>query len=396
MVGCGETYLSAFALAVGLGPVAAGMVASVPILVGAVVQLVTPLGVKALGTNRGWVVLCTILQSVSFVPLIAWAIRGHATLVELLVAASIYWAAGMAGVPAWNTWMGTLVPPRMRTTYFAQRNRLGQFGAFFGFVIGGLILQQGERRGNPLVAFAVLFAIAAACRLLSTGCLLACRELVVPTRPDVGPSQGLVARARAAVTEMAASPSGTLITFLWCFMFGAHFSAPYFTPYMLREMGFSYGGFMLVMATGFLAKAVAMPSLGRLGSRIGSVRLLWVGGLVCAPLALLWIVSENVGYLVAVQVLAGTAWACFELAVALLFFDAVREHERTGVLTVYNLGLAIATVAGAAAGGALLRLLGEDRLAYFAVFVVASLVRLATLPLLRRVRHAEPRPRTAD
>ena len=39
MVGCGETYLPAFALALGLGPIVAGMVASVPLLVGATVQL---------------------------------------------------------------------------------------------------------------------------------------------------------------------------------------------------------------------------------------------------------------------------------------------------------------------------------------------------------------------
>ena len=386
MVGCGETYLPAFALAVGLGPVAAGLVASVPILVGAVVQLITPLAVEKLGTNRGWVVACTILQAASFFPLVAWAIRGHATLTELLVAASVYWAAGMAGVPAWNTWMGTLVPTRMRTPYFAQRNRLGQFGVFVGFVLGGLVLQWGERAGRALPAFAVVFTVAAVCRLLSTGCLLACRELVVPAPAAAASRPRLVGRVQAAITGMAAAPAGALVTFLWCFVFAAQFSAPYFTPYLLREMGFSYGAFMLVIATSFLAKAVALPSLGRLGSRIGSVRLLWVGAAACAPLSLLWLVSANVGYLVGVQVAAGACWACYELAVALLFFDVVRERERTGVVTVYNLGLAVATVAGAATGGLVLRSLGEDRSAYFTVFALSSGLRLAVLPLLRRLR----------
>ncbi|MEI6255422.1 MAG: hypothetical protein WCQ77_02145, partial [Planctomycetota bacterium] len=41
MVGFGETYIPAFALALGLGPVAAGMMASVPVLVGAIFQLIT-------------------------------------------------------------------------------------------------------------------------------------------------------------------------------------------------------------------------------------------------------------------------------------------------------------------------------------------------------------------
>lgn len=388
MVGCGETYLPAFALAVGLGPVAAGMVATVPILVGAVMQLVTPLAVERLGTNRGWCVICTAAQAVSFVPLILWALRGHASLWELLVAASIYWAGGMAGAPAWNSWMGMLVPAKMRTAYFAERNRLGQFGVCIGFVLGGLMLQYGERRGAPLVAFACLFTVALICRLVSTACLFACREPRGPERTAAAGGPRLAERVRAALAKMAAAPSGALVLFLWSFAFATQFSAPYFIPYMLRDRGFSYGSFMLVMATSFLAKAVAMPFFGRVASRWGSVRLLWLGTLVTTPLALLWLVSADVRYLVGVQIVAGTCWACYELAVVLLFFDAIRPEERTGALTVYNLGLASATVAGAGAGGLLLRSLGEDRTAYFAVFALSCVIRLATLPLLRRVRHA--------
>ena len=38
------------------------------------------------------------------------------------------------------------------------------------------------------------------------------------------------------------------------------------------------------------------------------------------------------------------------------------------------------------AGGLLLRTLGEDSQAYVTVFAVSSLLRVATVPLLRRVR----------
>jgi len=93
-----------------------------------------------------------------------------------------------------------------------------------------------------------------------------------------------------------------------------------------------------------------------------------------------------------VQVLAGSCWAAWELAVALLFFDAVPHRDRTGVITVYNLGLAIATVAGATAGGILLRALGEDSRAYVTVFAASSLLRLMTVPLLLRVRLPPRQP----
>jgi MFS family permease len=307
----------------------------------------------------------------------------------------------MAVVPAWNAWMGTLVPERMRTPYFAQRHRLGHFGAFVGFVIGGLVLQFYEARGATLTAFAALFAIAGICRLLSTACLCACREPKPPGHGEEPAAAGrtaslrhLPARLAATVRGMAVRPSGTLVAYLCCFVFGAQFAGPYYTPYMLRELGFSYHAFMLVVATGFLVKALLLPPLGRLASRIGSVRLLGIAGCTLAPITLLWIPFTNVGYLVGVQTFANIFWAAYELAVALLFFDIVGQRERMGVVTIYNLGLAVATVAGASCGGLLLRFMGEDRTAYAAVFATSCLLRLVALPILYRLRrhiHASDR-----
>jgi len=392
MVGCGETYLPAFTLALGFGPVAAGLMASVPILVAAIVQLVAPAAAARVGSDRVWVIACTIVQAASFAPLVWWAVRGGA----VLLAASVYWSAGMAGVSAWNAWMARLVPERMRTPYFAHRNRLGQFGVFFGFVIGGLVLQWGEARDATREAFAVLFTLAAASRLFSTFCLAACRE-PEPSPAAVPPPRPVAVPRRLAdlFRGMATRPSGTLVALLCCFMFGAHFAGPYFTPYMLRELGFSYHAFMLVLATAFLTKALVLPGIGRFASRVGPVRLLWLACLAIMPLTLLWLPSGAVGYLVAVQVVAGACWAAYELAVALLFFDVVHDRERTGVLTVYNLGLAVATVAGAGCGGLLLRALGEGPKAYAAVFAVSTLLRILSLPLLVRLQAQTARPRPA-
>ncbi len=401
MVGCGEHYIPAFALALGFGPVATGLTASAPLFVGAVLQLVTPLAVRRMGTNRGWVVATTAVQAISFLPLIWWALRGHAEPWELLIAVSIYWSAGMAGAPAWNAWMGTLIPERMRTPYFAHRSRLGQFAVLAGFVAGGLLLEWGKRRGVLLPTFAVLFSLASGCRLVSTLCLAACRELKPPTAevpPDRHRDPGGEESARAGLADgwrrvraLAAGPAGTLVTYLWAITFACQFSGAYFSPYMLKDRQFSYLSYMLVVAVSFLARALVLPSLGRLGSRIGSLGLLWLGGLAIAPLTLFWLVSANIPYLVGVQVVAGASWAAYELAVVLLFFDTASHRERTGVVTAYNLGHAVAWVSGAACGGLLLRALGEDRNAYYAVFVVSAILRVAAIPLLRRV-HLPQQP----
>ncbi|MFM9058000.1 MAG: MFS transporter [Planctomycetaceae bacterium] len=384
MVGCGETYIPAFALALGLGPVAAGLAAAVPVIAGAVLQLAAPLGPARMGTNRGWVIVCTTVQAASFAPLVWWALRGRAGLAELLVAASVYWGAGMAGAPAWTAWIATLVPARIRTSYFANRNRLGQFGVFVGFVAGGLALESAERHGTPLAGFAAVFVAAAACRLASTALLVACGEPQPPGRAAV--AVGAARRVPATLRGMASRPSGRLVAFICCFMFGAHFAGPYFTPYMLEELGFSYHAYLLVFGTSFLTKALVLPMLGRLASRTGPLGLLGLATLAIAPLSLLWLPSAAVGWLVVVQVIAGACWAAYELAVAILLLDAIGDEERTAVVTVYNLGLAVATVAGAGCGGLLLRSLGEDRAAYATVFAVSCVLRAAALPLLRLVQ----------
>ena len=397
MVGCGEIYFPAFALALGLGPVAAGLMASLPVLIAAVVQLVTPLAVARLGSNRNWVIGCTTVQSLSFVPLIVWALRGDATFFELIVATSVYWSAGMAGSPAWNSWMGALIPSQVRAVYFAQRNRLGQLATLAGFVAAGLALQVADRSGLSLQAFAALFAVAGVSRGVSTLCLIACRE--VPHRDREGEGEPTAAPAarkpgqplnhlRRTLAAIAVSPAGALLAYLWSLAFAAQFSAPYFTPYILDDRGFSYLSYMLVIGVGLFSKAAAMPVFGRLVTRIGSVRLLQIGGMAIIPLSALWLVSADVGFLVGVQVVAGIAWASYELAAALLFFDAVQHRQRTGVVTIHNLGLSIATLGGAAAGGEVLKWLGENQTAYLTIFVVSSLLRILTLPLLRRVRHA--------
>ena len=386
MVGCGETYFSAFALALGLGPVAAGMVASVPVLFGALLQLASPLAVARIGSNRRWVVVCTVVQACCFIPMVWWAIRGDAELWELLAAASIYWSAGMASVPAWTAWMASLVPDQLRTPYFANRNRLSQFAVFLGFVLSGLVLQWGEARESLLTAFAAMFVVAGLARLVSTACLWSCREPPPPAvdetaAPDATP---LARRVTGALHGMAGRRSGRIVAYLCCFVFGTQLAAPYFTPYMLRELGFSYHAFMLVFGTAFLSKALLLPAIGRLASRVGPLRLIWMASLAIVPLALFWLPSSNVAYLCGVQVVAGACWAAYELAVTLIFFQEVHAEERTGVVSVYNLGVAVATVAGAATGGLILRSLGETWQAYATVFAVSCVARLAVIPVLRR------------
>ena len=127
MVGVGETYLPAFVLAFSASQLASGLVATVPLLVGAVLQLVAPLAIARLGSYRRWVMLCAAVQVAVFFGLAGAALLGTVSAAVVFLLATLYWAATMATVPAWNAWVATLVPGRVRSRYFARRTRLARF-----------------------------------------------------------------------------------------------------------------------------------------------------------------------------------------------------------------------------------------------------------------------------
>ena len=75
MVACGEMSLPLVAVAAGLGAFGAAAVATAPMLVGAVVQLLAPLAMGRVRGVRRWVVACVIVQALSFVPIAVQAAR---------------------------------------------------------------------------------------------------------------------------------------------------------------------------------------------------------------------------------------------------------------------------------------------------------------------------------
>ena len=386
MIGIGENYLAPFALALGMGELVAGLITSVPLLVGAVLQMISPMAIRRLGSHRRWVVACVVCQAVSFLPLAIAAAVGRIPVVILFLLAAVYWGAGMASGPAWSTWVDTLIPERIRASYFGRRARLGQAGTLIGFAGGGLWLQYGESRGSPMVAFATLFVVAAMCRSVSALLLSGqseCRPSIESRRPLV--AGGLLRRLRH-------EGDGRLLVYLWAMQAAAQVASPYFTPFMLGELNFSYAKYMLIVSISLMAKAVALPTLGVLAQRFGALRLLWVGGLIVIPLPMFWMISQAAPMLLMIQIMAGVSWATYELAAFLLFFEAIDARQRIGMLTLYNLGNAAATVAGSLIGGGILMLLGESHAGYLAVFAASGLARGLTVPLLRRVRDSVGAP----
>jgi len=390
MVGLGETYLVAFALAIGIRETLAGLLSTVPMLLGALLQLVSPWAIERIGSQRRWILICASIQATALLILSIAAVTGVISLWSMVLIAAMYWGAGYATGPAWTTWITTIVPSRIRTRFFAGRSRFAQVAILLGLLVSAIELQNGRANGIEVLVFAALFFAAACFRFAGVGFLARQGE------PEPLPKGYRRISGSDFLRRFAHGRDGRLLAYMLAFQVSVQISGPFFTPYILQKLDYSYVEWLALVTVSFVAKFAAMPMLGRFAKRVGAQGLLWLGGVGVIPLPAFWILSDNIVYLGVLMAAAGVSWGAYELATVLLMFDRITPAERTSVLTWFNLVSAIAIVGGSLVGGALLSGLGETSGAYHIVFVASTVMRFGVLLLLRRVVALHERPGAID
>jgi MFS family permease len=399
MVGMGETYIAAFAVALGTGGISTGLLTTLPIFAGSILQLMTPHAVRWLGSHRKWVVICATTQALALAMLPVAILLGGWSAALVYAAATLYWAAGQSSNPAWNTWIEDVVPKSLRTRFFARRSRISQMFLLSGFVIGGLLLELGKSYTTgdtgatnwTFVAFTTLFLVAAISRLASASFLAGHSE----------PNAGKIYEEHISLAQWSRRlrrHSGLrLLIFLFAMQASVYISGPFFTPYMLRELRFSYFTFMSLTCFCLVGKALALPFWGKFAHLYGARRLLWIGALSILPLPACWMLSSSYAWVALIQFVSGLTWAAFELAIVLMFFEAVPRHERTSLVTLYNLSNSAAMVVGTMLGAIVLRQFHESIGGYTLLFGMSSLSRVfAVLLLVRLSNVVESVPRVIE
>jgi MFS family permease len=379
MVGIGETYLPAFVLALTGSQLACGLTATVPLLLGAILQLFAPYAIQRLHSYRRWVVLCAVIQALSFVPLIIASLTGSFSVAAIFLVIALYWATGQAGGAAWNAWVEGLVPERVRAKFFACRTRYVQIGLIVGFIGGGIALQIGRFKGFGLMPFALLFIGAAISRLVSAKYLDNQSETKYPLKSN---SSKPWSDFFAITTQ---GGNSRIILYILAAQLCCQISGPYFTPYMLGHLKLSYIGYVTLICVSYFARVATVPTWGRLVKKIGVNRLLWLSGLTIVPLPALWDLSDSFTYLIILQVFSGAVWGAYELANLLLIIESIPAAKKINILTVYNFANALAIVGGSFIGGYLLTVFGGGRHAYLMVFLASTMARAVALLILVKI-----------
>lgn len=370
MVGLGETYLGAFALAAGHSQTAAGLLSTLPLLLGGLIQLFTPRGVRKFKSYRKWVLFAALMQGLCFLPLAYFAQTKSVPLLLLYFVITVYWSAGMSTGPAWNAWLNQLIPTQIRTPFFSKRSGIANWATLFGIVIGGYFLNHAQE-DNVLSHFAWMFLVCTGVRLFSVFCLYKQEEGHSKDSFDVHsiPLSSLFSHLRQ-------SKYGKVLKYLLFFKACVYISSPFFTPYMLGPMKMSYTQYMYMLCAALLGRTLMMFAMTPLVRLMSIEKLMIYSTLGISALPLLWLYSGNSWYFLTIQIISGVCWGTFELSSFLILFDQIPGRERASVLSSFNFFNTLAMVLGSLLGAGMLKFFGEGKSAYLVVFGVSTCFRL--------------------
>lgn len=381
MVGLGQEILSPFVLAAHDGAaVAAGLVISVPLLLGALVQMASPMLVRRMGCLRTAVIVYTLIQAASLAGLAACALFRFAPLWLIFLLAGVYWGSGLAGGAAWSTWMPGNVPRKLRARYFGVRTRVIHGCTVAGLVISGSSLELAKRAGDDrFTTFAILFIVAGIARCISA---------LYQTLQSKG-TQSIAAHRTVPFGEIArklrSHPGLRLLRYMLVVQFTCCIGLHYLNPFALDQRQFNYVQYQLLIAAPYITRMLILPVMGTYAHHHGARRVLRLAGIGLIPLSGVWMISGSFAYLFAVQLIAGVVWAAYELSTFLLILETIPEDERTSVMTTYYLGNAIAMVSGSLIGGTILRAFDKSHEGYMLIFALSMAARLVSLFFLIRL-----------
>ena len=173
--------------------------------------------------------------------------------------------------------------------------------------------------------------------------------------------------------------------------FSLYISAPFFTPYMLTDLKLDYLTFTIINVTMIIVKLFFMPVWGKASDRFGRKKVLSLTGFLMPILPLLWLFSQNVFYLIIIQIYSGFIWAGFEISAFNFIFDTTTYQKRATCVAYYNVINGVSILAGAMTGSLIVKYNSVFWSKYLLVFLVSCLLRYsASFIFIPRLREARP------
>lgn len=346
MGGAGESYLSAFAIFMKLSNSQIGLLASIPQLLGAFMQLFSVSLLNRLKNRMPIIIYGVVAQALSWIPLLILPMffKPYASIL-LILCVTAYYIFGNLSTPPWNSLMGDIVPESNRGAYFGYRNRIMSIYSLGAIVLGGLLLHGTEKAGNPWIGFSVIFVASMIARLLSAYSLSKMENPYyhVDDKDDFTLFEFFAGFRQSTFVRF--------VIYTGLMHFSVMLAGPFFAVYMLRDLKFSYLEFMIAVSVVVLVQYFTLHNWGKFGDRFGNRKVLEITGFALPIVPVLWLFTDNFYFILVIQMLAGLTWAGFNLSMANFIYDAIPSPRRAKCVAIFNILNACGIFLGGFLGG---------------------------------------------
>ncbi|HVS65979.1 MAG TPA: MFS transporter [Thermoanaerobaculia bacterium] len=378
MVGFGETYFVACAVRLGASPLQLGLTVGLPLALGSAGPILALWLLARHRRRRPLVALSAALQATSLVALAAADIAGALDPALLIALACLYQTCALAAGTAWSSWYGDLVPAQGRGRYFARRNRRVQVATLASVLGAGTLLQVVE--GGPVVVseiagwgFRSIFLLGALFRTVSA---------VLLWRSPEPAFAGLSSPERTLRFLRTDRGRGAwrLLGFGAVFQLTTYLASPYFTPFMLQELRFTYFELTLATATVIAAKILLLPKWGQVIDAHDARVVFTLCAVMAALVPVPWIFGHGLAMALFAQAFSGASWAGYELSYFSVMLASTYRRTRPQSFAAQNALNGSAQLLGGLAGAWLSSRLGGDFRMVFAASAVSRLLLAAAAP----------------
>ncbi len=371
--GITSTYLTPYALALGASAAQIGLLTALPQFFSTVLLPLAGSAIRHMESRKKICRAGYLVARLAWIPVIFAAfLNGLSAFYLILIFVSVSAAAASFSRIGWASWIGDIVPEKIRGTYFGRRNMLIGVSSFIAVLAAGWLLGLSD----TLAGFVIIFTAALLLYIVGLHYLLKMPEAKVP--------QGFHRNHRIPlnVFEFLSSMKKTnfrhFMIYAMMFDFSVYLAAPFFTVYMISEIKVGYYWFAIISAASLLAAILPYRYWGRLADRYGDRAVMAICSALASLVPLIFVFSRNIPMLVLANIFSSFAWAGLDQMIFNFLLDSSPPLKRPLFIANYQFFDGLAVAAGSAAGGALVYFFGSGFLWLSAigfVFVISFALR---------------------
>ncbi len=391
----GGAVLTGWALHLGASPLLVGVLGSLPFLC-QFVQLPSAWVAAAFGPRRVSIIAVALSRQ-ALLPLVLLPWLPMSVVAKqwvLVLVAALAAVLGVIGNNAWVTWMGDLVPRRIRGRYFGRRTALCTLGGTLASLGAGLVLDWSDTRGVQGAALAILALFACLAGALTTWLMV--RQQEAP--PGAAPPPLTVA---AVLEPLGNEHARRFLGYQLAWNAAIGLSGAYYVLHMLANLKMGFTLMAVHGASVAVVRILTGPLWGRALDRVGArpVLIACSFGISVIPIYWLFATADFLWPIALDVVVSATLWSGHGLATFSLPLNVAPKARRSFYLATFAMGGGLAYAAATFLGGALLAALPQhfvvlDRpmVAFHVILILSAVARVSAALLGLRIIERGARP----